>query len=171
MSGGATPLHITNAAAHNALIAGAWAVVVVAIVLAAVRFTYPNWTLAGVAALFSIGIFTDELLVNTAVVQSRYVIAPALLLYTALVALMRPRRHEDATPVRAAVRWLPAAGLAVLLVIAVTLNFRVTNGRTTSPAWTSVVDTATRDCAMPGVSAYTFVHEWWFVTIPCSKVR
>ena len=71
---------------------------------------------------------------------------------------------------RAAVRWLPAAGLAVLLVIAVTLNFRVTNGRTTSPAWTSVVATAHGACALPHVTAYTFVHEWWFVTIPCSKV-
>jgi len=66
---------------------------------------------------------------------------------------------------------LPAVGLAVLLLVAVTLNFRVTNGRTTSPAWSSVVATARSDCAMPGVSAYTFVHEWWFVTIPCSKVR
>jgi hypothetical protein len=69
-----------------------------------------------------------------------------------------------------AVRWLPAAGFAVLLLVAVTLNFRVTNGRTTSPAWTSVVATAHAACAMPHVSAYTFVHEWWFVTIPCGKV-
>jgi len=60
--------------------------------------------------------------------------------------------------------------LTALLLVAVTLNFRVTNGRTTSPAWSSVVATARSDCAMPGVSAYTFVHEWWFVTIPCSKV-
>jgi hypothetical protein len=58
----------------------------------------------------------------------------------------------------------------VLLAVAVTLNFRVTNGRTTSPSWTSVVSTARSTCAIPGVSAYTFVHEWWWVTIPCSKV-
>ena len=83
------------------------------------------------------------------VVQPRYVIAPALLLYTALVALMRPRRGagRDARA-STAVRWLPAAGFAVLLAVAVTLNFRVTNGRTTSPAWTSVVASATRACAI-----------------------
>lgn len=166
----AVPLHITNVAAHDALIACAWAVVLLIVVLAAVRFTDPNWTLAGVAALFSVGIFVDELLVNTVIVQPRYFIAPALLLYTALIALMRPRLKEGMTPVRAAIRWAPAAGFAVLLLVAVTLNFRVTNGRTTSPAWSSVVATARSDCAMPGVSAYTFVHEWWFVTIPCSKV-
>jgi hypothetical protein len=69
-----------------------------------------------------------------------------------------------------AVRWLPAAGFAVLLRVAVTLNFRVTNGRTTSLAWTSVVATARTACGMPHVAAYTFVLEWWYVTIPCSKV-
>jgi hypothetical protein len=166
----ATPLHITNLAAHDALIVCAWAVILVIVVLAVTRFTDPNWTLAGVAALFSVGIFLEEMLINTSVVQPRYVIAPAMLLYTALVALMRPRLRESATRASTAVRWLPAAGFAVLLVVAVTLNFRVTNGRTTSPAWTSVVATAHSACAMPGVSAYTFVHEWWFVTIPCSKV-
>jgi len=67
-------------------------------------------------------------------------------------------------------RWLPAVGFAVLLLVAITLNFRVTNGRTTSPAWTSVVATAHGACALPHVTGYTFVHEWWYVTIPCSKV-
>ena len=61
-------------------------------------------------------------------------------------------------------------GFAVLLVVAVTLNFRVTNGRSTSPAWTSVVATARESCAIAGSTAYTYVHEWWFVTIPCSRV-
>jgi hypothetical protein len=166
------PLHILNMGAHDALIACAWAVVLLFVVLAAFRFTDPNWTLAGVAALFSVGIFVDELLINTAVVQPRYTVAPALLLYTALVALLRPRERqgEEATRVRTAVRWLPAVGFAALLVVAVTLNFRVTNGRTTSPAWTSVVANATNACGTPGVSAYTFVHEWWYLTIPCSKV-
>jgi hypothetical protein len=166
----ATPLHITNLAAHDALVAGAWAVVLVIVVLAAARFTDPDWTLAGVAALFSVGIFGAEMLINTSVVQPRYVVAPALLLYTALAALVRPRQRAGATRALTAVRLLPATGLAVLLVVAVTLNFRVTNGRTTSPAWTSVVAMANRACAMPHVSAYTFVHEWWFVTIPCGKV-
>jgi hypothetical protein len=43
-------------------------------------------------------------------------------------------------------------------------------GRTTSPAWTSVVAAASKICAVPGVTAYSFVHEWWYVTIPCGKV-
>ncbi len=169
--GYSTPLHVINHNAHDALIAGAWLIVLIVIAIAATRFTDPNWTLAGVAAVFSVGIFIEEMLINMAVVQSRYVIAPAMLLYTALVALLRPRQVPGATRVSTAVRWLPVAGFAVLLAVAVTLNFRVTNGRTTSPAWTNVVASATHACAStPHITAYTFVHEWWWVTIPCDKV-
>jgi hypothetical protein len=163
------PLHILNVAAHHALMIGAWVVVLVIIGLAVARFTDPNWTLAAVAAAYSLAIFGDEVLVNTPVIQPRYVIAPTMLLYTALVALMRPRQ-EGTSRVSATLRCLPVAGFAALLLVAVTLNFRVTNGRTTSPAWTSVVATASKTCGMPGVTAYSFAHEWWFVTIPCSKV-
>ncbi len=188
----AIPLHVTNATAHDALIVCAWLVVLIIVVLAVIRFTDPNWTLAIVAAVFSVGFFGEEMLINTSVVQPRYIIAPTMLLYTALVALMRPKlpegakqpeaaeRPEGATgsvtalrwlpSVDTAVRWLPAVGFTVLLLVAVTLNFRVTNGRTTSPAWSSVVATAQKDCTRPHVTAYTFVHEWWYVTIPCSKV-
>ena len=42
--------------------------------------------------MFSVGVFVEETLINMPVVQARYVIAPALLLYTALVALLRPRQ-------------------------------------------------------------------------------
>jgi hypothetical protein len=169
--GNSEPLRIINTAAHLALIGGAWAVVVVAVVLAAARFTDPNWALAVVALLFSLAMFADAMLINTAVVQPRYVIAPALLLYTALVALLRPRRREEASRARAAFGWLPVAGFAVLLAVAVTLNFRVTNGRTSSPPWTSVVAKATAACAHPGATSYLYTHEWWQVIIPCTRVR
>ena len=165
------PLHIVNTAAHIALIGGAWAVVVIAVVLAVTRLTDPNWALAIVAGLFSLAMFADAMLINTAVVQPRYVIAPALLIYTALVALLRPRRREGASPARATFGWLPVAAFAVLLAVAVTLNFRVTNGRTTSPPWTSVVASATAACAHPHVASYVYTHEWWQVSIPCWRLR
>jgi hypothetical protein len=165
------PLHIVNIAAHYALIGCAWAIVAAAIILAVTRFTNPNWPLAAVAALFSIGIFIDELLVNVAVVQPRYIIAPTMLLYTALVALLRPNVTAAMARSAVALRWLPVAGFALLLAVAIGLNFRVTNGRTSSPAWSSVVDTARAACQVPGVTSYLYVHEWWNLTIPCSRVR
>src|SRR6201996_7294326 len=107
--GDLAPLHITNPTAHHALIIFAWLIVLLVIALAAVRFTEPNWTLAIVAGIFSVGFFTEELLINTGVVQTRYTVAPALLLYTALIALLRPRQPDAATsPVRAG-GWLPAS--------------------------------------------------------------
>jgi hypothetical protein len=165
------PLHIINMAAHVALIGGAVAVVALAIVLAACRFTDPNWPLAILAGLFSFGIFTTELVINTPVVQTRYTIAPAMLLYVVLAALLRPRLREGAPRARTALRWLPAAGVAVLLVVAITLNFRVTNGRSSSPPWTSVVAAAASACAQPNVVSYVYVHEWWQLSIPCWRVR
>jgi hypothetical protein len=165
------PLHILNMAAHVALIGGAVAVVVAAIVLAACRFTDPNWPLAVLAALFSFGIFAVELLVNTPVVQTRYTVAPAMLLYVVLAALLRPRQRAGAPRAVTALRWLPAAGVAVLLVVAITLNFRVTNGRSSSPPWTSVVAAASSACAQRNVVSYLYVHEWWQITIPCWRVR
>jgi hypothetical protein len=180
--GNYAPLHIINMTGHVALIVGAWGVVVAFVVIAATRFTDPDWPLVVTAGIFSLGIFFDEMLINTPVVQPRYVIAPALLLYVVLVAALRPRaaRREDAAlpsrpeaarPAMAALRWVPVAGFAVLLVVAVTLNFRVTNGRTTSPPWTSVVARAQAACAEPGVTTYKYVHEWWWVYIPCGRVR
>src|SRR3984957_15246529 len=128
-------LHVLNAHAHDALIASAWLIVLIVIAIAASRFTDPNWTLAGVAAVFSVCVFIEETLINMPVVQARYVIAPALLLYTAVVALLRPRQvptvstvstaSSASTAVRrlpsvsTAVRWLPVAGFAVLLAVAV----------------------------------------------------
>ena len=62
------------------------------------------------------------------------------------------------------------SGFTVLLAVAVALNFLVTNGRTNSPPWTTVVTQAETACARPGVTAYTYTHEWWQTRIPCSKL-
>jgi hypothetical protein len=163
------PLHIVSMTGHIALIAAAWVVVVAALMLALTRFTDPDWPLAVTAGMFSVGIFFDELLVNTPVVQPRYVIAPALLLYVVLVAVLRPREWQG-SGAGLAWRWLPVAWVATLIAIALVLNFRVSNGRTTSPPWTSVVAHARTACAQPGVTAYTYTHEWWQLKIPCTRL-
>lgn len=168
--GKAIPLHIINGAGHVALIAGAWAVVVAVIVIALTRLTDPDWPLVGTAAVFSVGIFTTEMLINYPVVQPRYIVAPALLIYVTLIAALRPRQ-QPRTRIRAVLGWLPVTGFAVLLAVAVTLNFRVANGRTTSPPWTSVVAQAQTACGKPGVTVYTYTYEWWQLNIPCGRLK
>jgi hypothetical protein len=175
------PLHITSMGVHDALIAGAWAVVAVAVAIALARRTEPHWPLAVTAGAFSVLVFLSEIVDNLSIVQPRYVIAPALLLYVAIVAMLRPRglgaggaqarRTRPAVSWSAAARWYPVAIFAVLLAIACAANFRVTNGRSQSPPWTTVVAQARASCQRPGVTSYRYAHAWWQVEIPCGRVR
>jgi hypothetical protein len=85
------PLTIPNMAVHDALIVGAWALLVAAALIALARLTAPHWPLAVTAVLFSVLLFLGEIVDNLPIVQPRYVIAPALLVYVAIVAMLRPR--------------------------------------------------------------------------------
>jgi len=159
------PLHVASYAVHDALIAGAWVIVLVVIVVALARLTDPHWPLAITAAAFSVIIFLGEIVDNLTVVQPRYVIAPALLLYVAIAALLRPKGGG--------IGWLPVGVFAALLAVVIGFNYRVTNnGRAQSPAWTSVVANATRECdAQPGLTSVLYQHAWWQVHIPCDRLR
>jgi hypothetical protein len=163
--------------------------------------TDPHWPLAATAGLFSVIIFLGEIVDNLKIVQPRYVIAPALLLYAAIVALLRPRGVMQAaaagqppptspspstSPLAGPVRsprtaagtggawspltWYPVAAFAILLAIVCALNFRVSNTRSSSPPWSTVVARAQLYCERPGTTSYEYAHAWWRVHIPCSRV-
>lgn len=173
--GNPVPLHIVSQAEHLGLIAAAWLVVLIVIVIALARVTDPNWPLAITAGLFSVLVFLGEIVDNLTVVQPRYVIAPALLLYTAVIAMLRPRgvmRAPGAAPdrTRAMAAWYPVAVFAALLAVACAFNFRVTNARSQSPAWSTVVARAATSCQRPGVTSYVYTYDWWSVQIPCGRV-
>jgi hypothetical protein len=161
------PLHITSQAAHDMLIAGAWLVVIAVIAVALARLTDPHWPLAVTAGAFSVLVFLGEIVNNLPIVQPRYVIAPALLLYLAIAAMLRPRQTAGVTG------WLPAGVFAAVLLAAVAVNYRVTsNGRAQSPAWTSVVAHAHSECvAQPSLTTVLYQHAWWQVFIPCDRLR
>ena len=197
--GSPIPLSIPNMAVHEALIWGACAIVVAVVVIALGRLTAPHWPLAVTALAFSVVLFVGEIVDNSPVVQPRYVIAPALLLYTAIVAMLRPRgvagdassagEPDDgpggdetaatvsagAGPAAASRRpvvavWAPVTVFALLLAVVVGFNFRVVNTRSESPPWSAVVAAAKTTCMRPGVADYEFDHLWWHVQIPCSRV-
>jgi hypothetical protein len=199
VDGNARPLVIPDMAMHNVLIWGAWALVAVAVIIAVTKVTAPHWPLAITAFLFSVLIFIAEIVNNLAIVQSRYVIAPALLLYAGLVALLRPRgaaessAEEDTSAAKAGsagpgrlrgrrvVTWFPVAAFAVILAVTVGFNYRVTNYRNTGGSWTATVAKAQQMCGTPkgqeylerhlGVDEYLYHHYWWKVYIPCSRVN
>jgi hypothetical protein len=112
---------------------------------ALLRITRPHWPLAILAGLFSIAIFAESSMIM-GVVEPRYVIPPALLLYVSIVAMLRPR--DGARRLRSLA---PVLAFAVLLAVAATANYRVDNARSGSPAW--------RDKAREAV------------LIPCDRLR
>jgi hypothetical protein len=189
--GSPVPLIIPDKAVHDALICGACAIVVAVVVIALGRLTAPHWPLAVTALVFSVVLFVGEIVDNYAIVQPRYVIAPALLLYTAIVAMLRPRGVTDGAPsvgeaggapggdatataaprvLRLVAAWTPVTVFALLLAIVVGFNFRVVNTRSESPPWTAVVAAARHTCTKPGTADYQYIHLWWRVQIPCSRV-
>ncbi|HEY1820109.1 MAG TPA: hypothetical protein VGG83_09295 [Trebonia sp.] len=190
--GSPIPLSIPNMALHDALVWGACAIVVAVIAIALGTLTAPHWPLAVTALLFSVLLFVGEIVDNYPIVQPRYVIAPALLLYTAIVFMLRPRGMTDDVssagepdgvtsgdaPAVAASRgllptaaaWAPVTVFALLLAVVVGFNYRVVNTRSESPPWTAVVAAATNACKEPGVADYEYNHLWWQVQIPCSRV-
>jgi len=191
-TGAPIPLSIPNMAVHTALVWGACAIVVAVVAIALGRLTAPHWPLAVTALGFSVLLFVGEIVDNFQIVQPRYVIAPALLLYTAIVAMLRPRNMADDAscagepdgvpsgdaPATAAARgflpavaaWAPVTVFALLLAVVVGFNYRVVNTRSESPPWTAVVAAATNACKEPGVSDYEYSRLWWHVQIPCSRV-
>jgi hypothetical protein len=167
--GHSIPLNIPDIGVHNALIWGAWGVLAVAVVFGLTRFAAPHWPLAVTAMLCSVLVFLGATVDNLPIVQPRYVIAPALLLYTAVVATLRPGGVPGVT--QPVVAWTPVAVFALLLAVVCGFNFRVQNNRSESPPWTMVVAAAQRTCAKPGMGDYIYRHAWWTVQIPCSKLR
>jgi hypothetical protein len=166
-SGNLQPLSIPHPGEHRALIALAWLVVLAVVVCAVLKVTNPHWPLAIAAASASLIIFAGEV-TNVGGVHPRYVIAPALLMITALAALVRPhdspQRHDSARP---------AIALITLLVVVAVANFRVDNGRTISQPWNETVRDARSACSIapPGTWFVRYGPEWWRVIIPCDRVR
>jgi hypothetical protein len=167
------PLTTPDVALHDALVWGACAIVVLVVALALARRTAPTWPLAVTAVAFSVVLFLGEIVDNLPIVQPRYVIAPALLLYTAIVAMLCPKSAAESQrrPWPAVATWIPVTAFALLLAVVVGFNFRVINNRSESPPWTAVVATATNTCQQPGMVDYDYRHAWWRLQIPCTRVR
>lgn len=170
-------LNIPSLFVHYLLIAVAWSIVLAAVVLAVRRVTRPHWPLAILAGGFSFVLFAAQI-TNIGNVQPRYVIAPALLIYTALLALLRPAPlpTSDGVPDARRSRY-PDAGRAVtafatLLVVVCAVNLSSENGRSQSQGWDETVRQARTACAAdPARKSYAYGRDWWNVEIPCRRMR
>ena len=129
-------------------VAVGWLIVAVIGMLALRRVTRPQWVLATVAVFFSVVIYLFCVM-TVGFAGPRYGAPTAMLVMTALVALLTPRSEQS--PGRQ--QWsainrplLPITGLAVLVTIVCVVNLRVAGDRTGGPRWSDGLQAARIAC-------------------------
>ncbi|NES30534.1 hypothetical protein GCE86_05560 [Micromonospora terminaliae] len=148
------------------LAAVAWLAVGAVVWLASARLTGPAWPLAIAAALHGAALYVLPVFLS-GTAAPRYAVAPALLVVTALVALLQPAGAARAGKV-------PLCALAVVLAVVAAVNFRVDNPRADGPSWREELTRARTTCA-PGATAVVPVAPRneappWLARIPCGHL-
>jgi len=157
------------------VVVAAWLVVLLAVAVAVVGarrgLLRPRWALAAVLAAHSVGLLALQIMANGWVSQ-RYLLAPSMLLFAALVALPVPTT-ETATSLGT----LPLAGLAALLLVTGAANFRSNDtNRHDAPRWTEQVRAAAVRCNLDRTLSAVSVRGGparypSYVVIPCHELR
>jgi hypothetical protein len=147
-------------------------VILLAVLFVAVRgSSRPAWALAAVALVLSVVNFAAQV-GSMGWIEPRYVAVPALLLYVAVLALIRPNPGTRA--------WAPAGRIATVAVISFALllgsvfavNYRSPSFRATGPSWQSAMHDAEVACnADPNLKSHRWTYIWWYVDFPCKDVR
>jgi hypothetical protein len=155
-------------AAWLAIAAVAW-LLVAAVVVGGLRRRggRPNWELAGIAFAHAAAVYALPVLLS-GYATPRYALPAALLLVTAIVAVLEP----DTAGVSPVALWAFAAVLAVVCAV----NLRVDNLRADGPTWSEGLRAAQQECAehAPGTVRVTIPprsDRGWVSTLPCDYVR
>jgi hypothetical protein len=149
-----------------ALAAVAWLLVALAVLAAARGLTRPAWTLAGLAAVHSVGLYLLPVLLS-GVATERYAVAPAMLLVVALLAVLAP---GSGRPAGGPAGW-PRLALVGLLVVVCAVNLRVPNLRADGPTWSGELDRAGQVCTTTPVESVRLrlppADPPWYAELPC----
>ena len=148
----------TEVDAHWIALAGlAWLLVAAAVVVALARLTWPDWRLALLAAGHAAALYALPVLLS-GVATPRYTVAPALLVVTALVALLQPARSR-----------VPVYALTVLLALVWAVNLRVNNSRADGPRWSDELPAARQRCTAESVTTVPIspAEEHWTADLSC----
>lgn len=155
---------------HWILVAGSW-LIGLALVFVAVRRGRPAVALATVAMAYSVALYSASIM-TLGCSANRYFVAPALLVLTAIAALLRPRASHgsgDGTRARLAPTAVVFLTLAAVVCVA---NLRSDSPRSTSPAWSGLVRTARQQC-LTEHSSYILITTTvpnWTMTLRCSAL-
>jgi hypothetical protein len=162
----------------------AWPIVALAIVVAALRLTRPQWSLAVVLGATG-AVLCCGTIMQYGGVELRYVVAPELMLFAALAALLLPRPGR-----RRLLAWTPLVTLSICVALVLGFSYRTAGPRTTQAPWSESVARARTACRSPDNGAvYIFpgdgsVLGWLMrfplreqpppgfgVLIPCDRLR
>jgi hypothetical protein len=168
---------------------GPYAVVAVLLIAATVgiaaRLCCPQWTIAGIIAAEAVIVFCGATM-SAGTTELRYVVAPELMLFAALAALVRPLATGGWR------RYLPTVGLTIAVLLVCAASYRMPSNRTREPVgWTALVSAARavcRDPALEAVYVYPALHGEvvgipagtppadpppvaWPVRLPCDRLR
>jgi hypothetical protein len=155
-----------------AFAAVAWLLIGVAVLMARSRLVRPHWPLAITAAAHSLVLYVLPVFLSGAPTP-RYAVAPALLMVTALVAVLRPADP----PVSRRAAMAPVVALAALMITVCAVNLRVDNRRAHGPSWSTEVGRARATCATarPATDLDLPIAPrdagGWHATLPCSYLR
>jgi hypothetical protein len=147
--------------------AAAWAAIAVAL-LVAWRRQARRWPLALLAVGYS-AIMYIFVVMTSGYALLRYSAPVALLMITALVALLAP--WSAPAP---GWQWLPFAVFAAALLAVVVVNFRVPNVRSDGPLWSGGLTHARSACAAGAADAAIPVSPTelgWDARLPCDYLR
>jgi hypothetical protein len=123
-----------------AVAAVAWVLLLAAVVAATRGWSRPRWPLAMTAAVYSVAIYALPVVIS-GIATPRYAAAPAMLLVTALVAVLQP------APGRRAIAF---GAFATMMLFVWLVNFQVTTAREQGPMWSDELDRARATCQTAG---------------------
>ncbi|MEY9861256.1 hypothetical protein ABH935_006896 [Catenulispora sp. GAS73] len=154
----------------------AWAIAGVALVLALLRITAPNWPLVLTALAHSLLLFCG-LAMQGGSAAPRYELPAICLFLVAVAALLVPRRDAAVASPRIAVpRSIPAFAVLGLVVLCVFGGYgRSSHWRAAGPSFSAEVAKAAQTCssadAHSAVITVAPLFRPWAMTVPCDLVR
>lgn len=168
-----TGLRPEHTVAGLAPVALGWFVVLVCVLVAWRRWSDPDWPLAVTAAFYSVAIYSVVIML-VGITAPRYSYPAALLVLTAVVALVRPPAGGwvGTGPPRLRAGATPALALGVLMVVVAAVNYRgVDSLRGHGPSWSHELSVARAQCVAGATEARILVspgREAYYAVLPCS---
>ena len=154
----------------------AWAIAGVALALALLRITAPNWPLVAAALIHSMLLFCG-LAMQGGSAAPRYELPAICLFLVAVAGLVVPRRNlAKASPLIAVPRAVPAFATLGLVVLCVFGGYgRTSHWRANGPSFSAELTKASQTCASADAHSAVITvapsFRPWAMTVPCDLVR